>query len=327
MIPLEMYVKEGHFMKLSASARRLLALAASAFMLCCAGCANPEGDIDFTQVQEAAPADTTADPPLRIAFASVISPKETRQSYQLFVDYIAEERRQPAILLQRRTYEELNKLMDSGGADIAFFSTGAYAAYEGATPIELLAMAETDGSVFYQTYLIAAADSPITEFSQLRGKVFAFTDPLSYSGRQAVDFYLLDQGMTAESFFRSFFYTYNHDKSIWAVANHLADAASIDSQIYDFVRQTNPRLCSSVRIFASLPEAPTGPVVMRSSLPPEEKDDLRRIFYSMDQNEELRAAMKRIVIDRFVAPDAALYGELRRKYRLRSQLGAYHEQI
>ncbi len=312
-------------MKLPFPIRLLFVLAAAVFVICCGGCSRPEGYIDFTQTQTQEPVAAATDQPLRIAFASVISPKETRQSYQLFVNYIARERRQPAVLLQRRTYEELNELMGKGGADIAFFSTGAYSAYQGKTPIELLAMAETDGSVFYQTYLIAAADSDITEISQLRGKVFAFTDPLSYSGRQAVDFYLLDLGTSSDAYFRSFFYTYNHDKSIWAVANHLADAASIDSQIYDFVRQSNPQLCDQVRIFASLAEAPTGPVVMRSSLLPDEKEELRSIFYRMDQDEELREAMKRIVIDRFIEPDAALYSELRRKYYIRYQSGDYHE--
>lgn len=289
--------------------------AAAAIMLCCASCTKPAGNIDFSQPQQqTAPSASTASPPLRIAFASVISPKETRQSYQQFVNYIAQQQQRPAVLLQKRTYGELNKLMDNGDADIAFFSTGAYSAYHGKTPIELLAMTETNGSVLYQTYLITAADSDITDFSQLQGRVFAFTDPLSYSGRQAVDFLLLDMHTSADAYFKSFFYTYNHDKSIWAVANHLADAASIDSQIYDFVNQRNPQLCENIRIFAVLPQAPTGPVVMRSDLPEEEKAELRRIFYSMDENSALHEAMERTLIDKFVPPEPALYDELRHKY-------------
>lgn len=309
-------------MKKSVLWLRLLAIAAAAAaMLCCAGCDRPSGRIDFTQPQpQTASAATTSVPPLRIAFASVISPKETRQSYQQFVNYISQQQQRPAILLQKRTYEELNKLMDNGDADIAFFSTGAYSAYHGKTPIELLAMAETNGSVLYQTYLIAAADSDITDFSQLRGRVFAFTDPLSYSGRQAIDFLLLDMNTSADAYFKSFFYTYNHDKSIWAVANHLADAASIDSQIYDFVNQRNPQLCENIRIFAVLPEAPTGPVVMRSDLPAAEKEALRRIFYSMNENPALHEAMERTLIDRFVPPEPELYAELRHKYNVRNNL-------
>ena len=131
---------------------RLLAAAAAAVLMCCAGCDRPAGNcagcdrpagkIDFTQTQpQTTPAAAASSvQPLRIAFASVMSPKETRQSYQKFVSHISQELQKPAVLLQKRTYEELNKLMDNGGADIAFFSTGAYSAYRGKTPIELLAM-------------------------------------------------------------------------------------------------------------------------------------------------------------------------------------------
>lgn len=303
-------------MKFSARFLRLFAIAAA--LLFCAGCSRPDGYVDFTKPQDKAPAATASKQPLRIAFASVISPRETRQPYQVLVNYISEQRHRPAVLLQRRTYEELNALMDNGDADIAFFSTGAYSAYRGKTPIELLAMAETNGSTMYQTYLIAAADSDITDFGQLRGKTFAFTDPLSYSGRQAIDFLLLDMNTSAEAYFKSFFYTYNHDKSVWAVANHLADAASVDSQIYDFVYQHNPQLCEKVRIFAVLPAAPTGPVIIRGDMAEAEKEELRRIFYGMDQDPNLRKAMQLILIDKFVPPDPGLYAELRRKYALRN---------
>ena len=77
------------------------------------------------------------------------------------------------------------------------------------------------------------ADSDINSVSQLRNKTFAFTDPLSYSGRLAIDYMLWDDfGTTSAQFFHKCFYTYNHDKSIWAVTNKLADGAGIDSQIY-----------------------------------------------------------------------------------------------
>lgn len=297
----------------------ILSMAAICLLLLCAGCDTPQGNIDFTKTQEhTAVAEEPAEKPLRIAFASVISPKETRQAYQLLVDHISQKQHRPAVLLQRRTYEELNTLMSNGDADVAFFSTGAYSAYHGKTPIEMLAMGQTNGTIYYQTYLITAADSGITSFDQLRGRVFAFTDPLSYSGHLAIDFLLLDRGTSPEAYFKRFFYTYNHDKSIWAVANHLADAASIDSQIYDFVMQTNPQLLEKIRIIDILPEAPTGPIVMRSDLPEQEKDALRRIFYDMDQTPALHGALQHVVIDKFIAPDPSLYEELRRKYNVRS---------
>ncbi|WP_296828151.1 phosphate/phosphite/phosphonate ABC transporter substrate-binding protein [uncultured Megasphaera sp.] len=286
-----------------------------------AACAHPEGYIDFTQPQGARPALVQpGEKPLRIAFASVMSPRETRQVYQQIVTYISQKQQRPAVLIQRRTYEELNALLANGDADVAFSSTGAYAAYQGQVPIELLAMAETNGSSHYQTYIITAADSDIRDFSQLRGRVFAFTDPLSYSGCLAVKFLLAQEGETPETFFNRFFYTHGHDKSLWSVANHLADAAGVDSQIYELMADTNPALAKEVRILDALPEAPTGPVVVRSDLDGAEKEELRHIFYTMHKDEDLAKAMKTIVIDRFIPPDAAAYDDFKRQYAAQKRL-------
>ena len=289
--------------------------------LFCTACAHPQGYIDFTKSQDSQPAaEEPAVKPLRIAFASVMSPKETRQVYQQIVNYISQQENRPAILIQRRTYEELNTLLANGDADVAFSSTGAYVAYQGHEPIELLAMAETDGSAYYKPYIITAVDSDITDVRQLQGRTFAFTDPLSYSGCLAITFRLAQDGTTPDLFFKRFFFTHGHDKSIWAVANHLADAAGVDSQIYELMEQTNPQLARKVRILETMPEAPTGPIVVRSGLAPEEKEALRTIFYTMHENAELSRAMKTIVIDRFVAPDTAAYEQFKMQYAAQKRL-------
>lgn len=295
--------------------------------LLCSGCEERQGYINFNKVQKNTVASEEAKPtengqhPLRIAFASVMSPRETRASYQEMVAYISRNLNQPAVLIQRKTYEELNMLMAGGEADIAFFSTGAYVAYNGMTPIEVLAMVQTDGTIFYNAYIIVQADSDITDVSQLRGKTFAFTDPLSYSGRLAVDYMLWDDYNTnAENFFRRCFYTYNHDKSLWAVANKLADGAGVDSQIYDFAQRTNPEMTRKVRIIKTFQSTPTGPVVMRSDLPEDLKAKLQAVFYQMSEEPELAKAMQRVVIDKFIAPQPQLYEELRAKYKHREKL-------
>lgn len=55
------------------------------------------------------------------------------------------------------------------------------------------------------------------------------------------------------------------------MANHLADGASVDSQIYEYMASVNASLVEKTRIVEVLPSAPTGPVVMRSDLDPERR--------------------------------------------------------
>lgn len=289
----------------------------------CAGCEKTSGYIDFSKPQQEAIRDeqTAGKRPLKIAFASVMSPIETRTSYQEMVNHIAQRLGQPAVLVQRKTYEELNMLISNGEADVAFISTGAYMAYNGMIPIDILAMVQTDGTALYKPYLIVQADSDIHDFSQLRGKVMAFTDPLSYSGRIVIDYILQEQYQTTtEKFFKRCFYTYNHDKSLWAVANGLADGAGIDSQIYDLAVKTNPKLVSKVRIIEEMPPAPTGPVVMRMDLPEETKYKLQEIFFNMSNDQTLEQALECVMIDKFIAPEPELYRELKSKYNHKENL-------
>ncbi len=284
-----------------------------------AGCGEEKGFIDFSR-RAAAPAAPAGEQPLVIAFAPVMSPEATRQPYERMVAYIAEKLGRPVTMVQKRGAAELDQLVAAGEADVAFLSTGAYTAYRGQEPIELLAMVETKGTILYRTFVIVSADSRIEDFAALKGRVFAFVDPLSHSGRLAVDYRLLEEGLTPEQYFSRTFYTYHHDKSIWAVANHLADGASIDNQIYEHMLQTNPQLAEKVRIIDELAVAPTGPVVVRQNLAAAEKEQLRRIFYEMADDETMRPVLQSAVIDRFVPPEGALYEPLRQKFLAHERL-------
>lgn len=83
---------------------------------------------------------------------------------------------------------------------------------------------------------------------------------------------------------------------------------------------TNPALAKEVRIIEALPEAPTGPIVVRSDLDPAEKEELRHIFYTMHEDADLAKAMKNIVIDRFIPPDSAAYETFKQQYQAQKRL-------
>ncbi len=273
--------------------------------------------IDFTDKEAQAEIRRTTESihkPIRIALASVVSAKDTIGYYRKIADYVASQLDVPVILVQRNTYEEVNQLMANGAVDIAFSSTGAYGAYRGLTDVELLAMQQYQGNSLYTTYVIVNKSSTIETMEGLRGKSFAFTDPLSYSGHLSVMQHLKQNKELPERYFSRFFYTYNHDKSIWAVANNLADGASIDSMIYDYAQEKTPELIDQIRIIASIGSAPTGPIIMRKNLSSEMKEQLREIFLNMEKSPEARKGMQGLLIDRFVMPQPNLYEPLRNLY-------------
>jgi phosphonate transport system substrate-binding protein len=246
--------------------------------------------------------------------ASVISPYETIGYYRKIAEHVSWATGRNVILIQRKTYAEVNMLLANGEVDIAFLSTGAYSSYKGMNEIELLVMAEHVNNSLYTADVIVHKDSAIFTMGDLKGKVFAFTDPLSYSGHIAIEEYLRQQNTVPESFFKRYFYTYNHDKSLWAVANRIADGAILDSQIYEYVKEKNPELVENIRIIISIGPAPTGPVVISKKLRPEQREKLRNIFLAMHHDPDTLDALQGLVIDRFVMPKPELYEPLRRLY-------------
>lgn len=244
----------------------------------------------------------------------MISPQETRRAYQILVKELSKELNRPVILIQKKTYDELKTLLSNGETDIAFLSTGAYISYKGRVPIELLAMIKTNGTIFYDTYLITSNNSDINSFEDLYHKTFAFTDPSSLSGKLVVDNILAAKGTNVEEYFYRYFYTYNHDKSILAVANHLADAASIDSQVYDYIVDTNPDLISQIKIIDVLERAPSGPIVIRKGM--EEKDEIEKALFNIHESKKVKEALNTVMIEQFVKPDEELYKNLKKNYNM-----------
>ncbi len=284
------------------------------------GCAASQSTyIDFSKPHPEQPTATQAvslneQRPILIALASVISPKETIGYYRAIAQHVARKTGRQAVLIQRKTYDEVNMLMSNGEVDVAFMSTGAYASYRGMNEIELLVMAERGGNSFYTPDVIVHRDSDLYSMEDLQGRTFAFTDPLSFSGHMVIEDYLERQGTVPEKYFKRFFYTYNHDKSIWAVANKLVDSASIDSQIYEYAKLRNPSLTDNLRIISSLRPSPTGPVVISKNIPDEQKRLLQDIFLNMNQEPETAEAMQQLIIDRFVKPKPELYEPLKKIY-------------
>ena len=275
--------------------------------------------IDFNRTVGAAAAskgspDDKIQRPVFIAIASVISPSETIGAYRQIAHFISEQTGRQTSLIQRKTYAEVNQLLANGDVDLAFVSTGAYCSYRGMNEIEILVMAEHSGNSSYTPEIIVHADSRIRSLRDLQGKVFAFTDPLSFSGHMAILDNLRKLNTVPEKFFQRYFYTYSHDKSIWAVANKVADGASLDSQMYEYVKWKNPDLIKDIRIIASLDPAPTGPVVIRKNLRPEQKERFRQLFLRMNAADELRGAFNTLMIDRFIKADPRVYSPLRELY-------------
>ena len=249
-----------------------------------------------------APASSTV-VPLRVAGAAVISPKGTVESYQPLLDFLSAQLDRPIELVQRRTYAEVNDLIESGEVDLAFVCTSAYVDGHDKFGMELLAAPQVDGAAVYFSLLIVPADSPAQAMADLRGKVFAFTDPMSNTGRNYPTYLVQQLGQTPETFFARTFFTYSHDDAIRAVADGLADGAAVDSLVYDFAIARDPTLAQKTRGIHRSEPFGIPPVVVGPQVRPQLKAELQTLLFDMAAAPDGRASQATAGIERFVPID------------------------
>ena len=289
------------------------------FLLLTYGCGR-SGDSQVVDFNKTIPVDRPGEQPieqdsLRVAVAAMISPKETFGYYRQVLDYIGNHLGREVQLIQRKTYGEINELFGKGEIDLAFVCSGPYATAKKKYGFELLATPQVKGSHFYHSYLIVNKTSLFQRLEDLRGRVFAFTDPESNTGKLVPTYWLKQMGERPEPFFGKIIYTYSHDNSILAVARGLVDGATVDGLIWEYYNQKDPTFTSKTRIIRKSEPYGIPPLVASKNSPHKLKESMRRLLFSMHGDPEGQQILSELMIDRFIEPKEEWYDSIRQMKR------------
>jgi len=286
-----------------------------AILLFILSCSNDAGytPVNFSkiiQVEQPGPAYDKSQT-LRVAVSAMVSPKETFSNYRALLDYIGKKLNCNIQLIQRKTYTEINDLFLKGKVDLAFICSGPYATGKEKYGFEALATPIIRGEPFYHSYLIVNKNSSIKTLEDLKGRVFAFTDPESNTGSLIPTYWVAQKGETPESFFKSINYTYSHDNSILAVAKSLVDGAAVDGMIWEYYNTRNPVNTSQTRVIKKSIPFGSPPFVASMYLPSDVKENARNVLLKMHQDPAGRQILKELLIERFDMPKEVWYQPVR----------------
>ena len=237
----------------------------------------------------------------------MISPLENVELYGPLLDYVASRLDRAVDFKQRPTYAEINALVRSGGVSLALVCSGAFVVGRSDFGMEPLVVPVVNGKTVYHSYLIVPSSSPMRTWEDLRNKTFAFTDPLSNSGRLVPVYILSQMGERPEGFFKDSIFTYSHDKSVQAVAEGLVDGAAVDSLVYDFMAQHDPSITARTKVIWKSPPYGINPIVVHPDVDPELRRQLVLILLGMSSNAEGQRVLARVGIDSFTMPDPNAY--------------------
>lgn len=265
--------------------------------------------IDFTQKTDISRPEevTSGRQTLRVAVAAMISPKETFIYYRELIDYIGAKLDHDVVLIQRKTYGEVNDLFSREHIDLAFICTGPFVTGNEKFGFEAVATPIIRGKPYYHSYLIVHQDSPFHALEDLKGHDFAFTDPDSNTGALVPRYWLKQMNVTPEIFFRTITNSYNHDNAIMAVAKKLVDGAAVDSHMWEYYQQNNAFYSGKTRVIRKSEPFGSPPLVVSNALDPNLKSALIHIVLTMHQDPEGLRILSGLMIDRFEVPRSEWY--------------------
>jgi len=182
-------------------------------------------------------------------------------------------------------YSAVIEALKSNQLEIAFLGPASYvlAKDKVGCPIDAVArgvMAQT-GKSSYQMYLITQPKSNIYDIQDLKGRTFAFVDPASTSGNFMPRYVFSRNHIDPEKDFKSIYYSGTHQASLIAVKEGKVDAGCIASEVYDLAIERGQMKESDVRVFYRSQPIPGSPFVVRTNLPQELQDKLKKGFLEL----------------------------------------------
>jgi phosphonate transport system substrate-binding protein len=253
----------------------------------------------------------SAEKSVRIGVVSMITPVGTVEYYQEMIDYISDKLGRPVDMVYRKTYDEMDRLLEKGDIDAAFICSAPYVEDKRKFGAELLVVPQVNGKVFYNSYIIVHKNSNIKDFDGLEGKIFAFTDPKSNSGRLYPIYKLAKNGQNPEDFFKKYVYSYSHNKSVELVAKKVVDGAAVENLIYNYLQQQKSPYTRQTRIIEKSPDFGIPPMVTTPKVPTFLKEKMKEILVNMHNDQKGKKILSSMIIEKFVEASDSNYDSVR----------------
>lgn len=220
--------------------------------------------------------------------------------------YLTARLQRPVVFVQRGSYREIVDLLNQGQLDAAWLCGVPFIRNE--RRLRLLAVPLFQGRPLYRSYLIVPAGDTHTEsLLDLRGKLFAYSDPDSNSGFLYTQFALAQIRERSEVFFAHTFYTWSHRKVVEAVAVELAQGGAVDGYVWETLQRSYPQLTARTRVVERSPEFGFPPFVARSTLPARDFTALRHVLVAMRNDREGKKLLVQLNLDGFTPGERKLF--------------------
>jgi phosphonate transport system substrate-binding protein len=123
---------------------------------------------------------------------------------------------------------------------------------------------------------------------------------------------LHDLNTTPEAFFSKTSLSNAHNNSIELVSRGLVDGASVNSLIFDYIKETEPEKVANLKIIETSIPFGMPPLVVSNNINKVLEQDLYNILTNMVKNKQGRDILRSLMINRFVPASDTIYDGIRK---------------
>jgi phosphonate transport system substrate-binding protein len=251
--------------------------------------------------------------PIRIGLTPVFLDHEPEfnSEWQL---YLENKLGQPVVFVQRGSYREIVELLHEEKLDFAWLS--GYPYVRSKDVMQLVAVPLYKRRPLYESYIIVpASDNRTRSIDDLRGKIFAFSDPDSNTGYLYVVHLLSEHGKSPSSFFGRTFFAWSHVNVIEAVGAGLAQGGAVDGYVWDTLELSHPELTAETRVLSKSPQFGNAPFVAGHAVSKPELARFQQVLIRMMHDEMGHRLLEQLNLSGFVYADERLYDAIEKMAR------------
>lgn len=237
-----------------------------------------------------------------------------------WADYLGKQLGLGVSFFARESYQTILDLLFAGQLDAAWICGYPYVMNE--SRMRLLAVPLYQGQPLYQSYLIRSRHSKslVRGWADLKGRVFAYSDPLSNSGWLVARQQMALAGVAVGDFRRAFF-AQGHRNVAEAVGERLADAGAIDGYVWETMRAQGMSVVDQTEVVWKSAQHGFPPLITMNGAWSPTLQGLQRALMTMEANEEGRALLRALNLTGFIQGSPAIFDSIRQLVEAQLQRG------
>jgi phosphonate transport system substrate-binding protein len=236
---------------------------------------------------------------LTMGLIAPTSVEQTLAAWQPLADELGRELRMPVKLVASKDYAQISAALIGGSVQLAWLNNRlAIDAVEQGKAQVFAQMVRLDGRVGYKSLLLARADSPVQNLTDVLSRPRAWRlglgDKKSVSGFLVPSYYLFSKNKIDPAQHFASVVNGSHRDNFLAVADGEVDVGVNNTEDLALFEKEMPARHAKLRVVWESPLIPGDPLLYRTDLPAAQQKKLRAFFTTYGRNESEKASLRAI---------------------------------